>query len=201
MADLAATNATAPSVTLWVADALGNPIPSQNINFQSSVASDSFVPPTGQTDANGFVLTSLVGFEAGTRLLSATLPQLTTTTQLTILPGAPNATLSSFVLSPNVIVANGTLASTALQGVTRSIPVVFVVVIDPVGAGLVQSLAHPGGNITGFATFEPEIGGKWLELLTEISPGLRRVAGILDPAFLGFATVWREIESITGPDA
>src|SRR5262245_37780312 len=99
-------------------------------------------------------------------------------------------------LAPDVIVANGTLASTALQRATRSIPVVFVVVIDPVGAGLVQSLAHPGGNITGFATFEPEIGGKWLELLTEISPGLRRVAGILDPAFLGFATVWREIESI-----
>jgi len=99
-------------------------------------------------------------------------------------------------LAPDVIVANGTLASTALQRATRSIPVVFVVVIDPVGSGLVQSLAHPGGNITGFATFEPEIGGKWLELLTEISPGLTRVAGILDPAFLGFATVWREIESI-----
>jgi putative ABC transport system substrate-binding protein len=99
-------------------------------------------------------------------------------------------------LAPDVIVANGTLASTALQRATRSIPVVFVVVIDPVGAGLVESLAHPGGNITGFATFEPEIGGKWLELLTEISPGLRRIAGILDPTFLGFATVWRVIESI-----
>jgi len=55
-------------------------------------------------------------------------------------------------LAPDVIVANGTLASTALQRATRSIPIVFVVVIDPVGAGLVQSLAHPGGNITGFAS-------------------------------------------------
>jgi putative ABC transport system substrate-binding protein len=82
-------------------------------------------------------------------------------------------------LAPDVVVANGTLAATALKRTTRSIPVVFVVVIDPVGAGLVQSLAHPGGNITGFATFEPEIGGKWLELL-----------------ILGFATVWRAIESI-----
>jgi ABC-type uncharacterized transport system substrate-binding protein len=99
-------------------------------------------------------------------------------------------------LAPDVVVANGTLAATALQRATRSIPVVFVVVIDPVGAGLVQSLAHPGGNITGFATFEPEIGGKWLELLTEVSPGLRRIAGVLDPDFLGFATAWRAIESI-----
>jgi putative tryptophan/tyrosine transport system substrate-binding protein len=99
-------------------------------------------------------------------------------------------------LAPDVVVANGTLAATALQRATRSIPVVFVVVIDPVGAALVQSLAHPGGNITGFATFEPEIGGKWLELLTEISPGLRGVAGIFDPAFVGFANVWRAIESI-----
>ena len=60
---------------------------------------------------------------------------------------------------------------------------VFVVVVDPVGAGFVQSLARPGGTITGFSSFEPEIGGKWLELLKEITPALSRVAGILDPAF------------------
>jgi putative tryptophan/tyrosine transport system substrate-binding protein len=71
-------------------------------------------------------------------------------------------------------------------------------VVDPVGAGYVQSLARPGGNITGFLSFEPEIGGKWLELLKEIAPGLRRVAGILDPGFQGFAAVWRAIE-ILGP--
>jgi putative tryptophan/tyrosine transport system substrate-binding protein len=73
-------------------------------------------------------------------------------------------------LAPDVIVAHGTPASSAVQRATRSIPVVFVVVVDPVGAGLVQSLAQPGGNITGFATFEPEIGGKWLELLKETAP-------------------------------
>jgi len=99
-------------------------------------------------------------------------------------------------LKPDVILAHGTPALTALHGVTRTIPVVFVSVIDPVGAGYVQSLARPGANITGFSTFEPEIGGKWLELLTEIAPNLHRVAGISDPAFQGFAGVWHAIEML-----
>jgi transposase len=99
-------------------------------------------------------------------------------------------------LAPDVIVAHGTPALTALHRATRTIPVVFVSVIDPVGAGYVQSLALPGGNITGFSTFEPEIGGKWLELLKEIAPGLRRVAGIFDPGFRGFAGVWGAIENM-----
>jgi len=99
-------------------------------------------------------------------------------------------------LAPDVIVAHGTPALTALHRATRTIPVVFVSVIDPVGAGYVESLALPGGNITGFSTFEPEIGGKWLELLKEVAPGLRRVAGILDPGFRGFAGVWRAIENM-----
>jgi putative ABC transport system substrate-binding protein len=99
-------------------------------------------------------------------------------------------------LAPDVIVAHGTPALTALHRATRTIPVVFVSVIDPVGAGYVKSLALPGGNITGFSTFEPEIGGKWLELLKEIAPRLSRVAGILDPGFKGFAGVWGAIEHI-----
>ena len=98
-------------------------------------------------------------------------------------------------LKPDIILAWGTPAVTALRAATRTIPVVFVSVIDPVGAGHVQSLARPGGNITGFSTFEPEIGGKWLELLKEIAPGLKRVAGISDPAFKGFAGVWSAIET------
>ena len=73
-------------------------------------------------------------------------------------------------LAPDVIVANGTAATAAAQKTTRRIPVVFVVVTDPVGAGFVESQARPGGNITGFSTFEPEIGGKWLELLRDITP-------------------------------
>jgi putative ABC transport system substrate-binding protein len=96
-------------------------------------------------------------------------------------------------LGPSVIVANGTPALAALHHRT-SIPVVFVVVVDPVGAGFVQSLARPGGHITGFSSFEPDIGGKWLELLTAIRPGLKKVVGILDPSFPGFAAIWRGIE-------
>jgi putative tryptophan/tyrosine transport system substrate-binding protein len=99
-------------------------------------------------------------------------------------------------LKPDVILAHGTPALTALYEATRTIPVVFVSVIDPVGAGTVQSFARPGANITGFSTFEPEIGGKWLELLKEIAPGLKRVAGVSDPAFRGFAGVWRAIEAM-----
>jgi putative tryptophan/tyrosine transport system substrate-binding protein len=98
--------------------------------------------------------------------------------------------------APDLIVAHATPALTALHRATRTIPVVFVSVIDPVGAGYVNSLALPGGNVTGFSTFEPEIGGKWLELLKEIAPGLSRVAGILDPGFRGFAGVWGAIENM-----
>jgi putative ABC transport system substrate-binding protein len=99
-------------------------------------------------------------------------------------------------LNPDVILVHGTPGLTALYEATRTIPVVFVSVFDPVGAGTVQSLARPGANITGFSTFEPEIGGKWLELLKEIAPGLKRVAGVSDPAFRGFAGVWRAIEAL-----
>jgi putative tryptophan/tyrosine transport system substrate-binding protein len=98
-------------------------------------------------------------------------------------------------LAPDVIVANGTPALTALHQATRTIPVVFVVVVDPVGAGYVQSLARPSANITGFSTFEPEMGTKWLELLKEITPDLRRIAVIWDPGFKGFARIWSAIES------
>jgi putative tryptophan/tyrosine transport system substrate-binding protein len=99
-------------------------------------------------------------------------------------------------LAPDVILSNGSPALAALHRATRGIPVVFVVVVDPVGAGYVQSLARPGGNITGFSTFEPEIGSKWLELLKEARSDLRRVAGILDPNFRGFAAVWDAIEGM-----
>jgi putative ABC transport system substrate-binding protein len=98
-------------------------------------------------------------------------------------------------LAPEVIVANGTPAVSALRQATRSIPVVFFVVVDPVGAGYVQNLARPGGNITGFSTFEPEMGTKWLELLKEASPNLRRVAVIWHPGFEGFVALWKAIDS------
>jgi putative ABC transport system substrate-binding protein len=78
-------------------------------------------------------------------------------------------------LAPDVILAGASPSVAALQRVTRSMPIVFAGVIDPVGAGFVNSLARPGGNATGFAAFEYSISGKWLELLKEIAPGVKRV--------------------------
>jgi ABC-type uncharacterized transport system substrate-binding protein len=84
-------------------------------------------------------------------------------------------------LSPDVIVGYGTPTVLALQQETRSIPIVFLSVTDPVGQGLVASLAHPGGNVTGFAVFEASLGAKWMEALKQISPSLRRVTTIFNP--------------------
>jgi putative ABC transport system substrate-binding protein len=84
-------------------------------------------------------------------------------------------------LAPDVILANGTPALGALQQVTRTTPIVFVNVPDPVGGGFVASLARPGGNVTGFTTFEYSTSGKWLELLKEVAPRVTRAAVIRDP--------------------
>jgi putative ABC transport system substrate-binding protein len=85
-------------------------------------------------------------------------------------------------LAPDVILAHGDTAVGALLQATRTVPVVFPVVGDPVGGGFVDSLARPGGNVTGFMNFEYSISGKWLELLKEIAPGVTRVAVLRDPA-------------------
>ena len=79
-------------------------------------------------------------------------------------------------LAPDVILAQSSPSIAALLQATRTVPIVFTLVADPVGAGYVDSLAHPGGNATGFTVFEYAIGGKWLELLKEIAPRLTRVA-------------------------
>ena len=84
-------------------------------------------------------------------------------------------------LAPDVILAAATISVAALQRVTRSVPIVFVQITDPVGAGVVASLARPGGNVTGFTLFEYSLSGKWLELLKQIAPGVARVAVIRDP--------------------
>jgi ABC-type uncharacterized transport system substrate-binding protein len=86
-------------------------------------------------------------------------------------------------LAPDVLVAGtGTATAAPLLQATRTVPIVFVVVIDPVGAGFVASLARPGGNATGFTTFEYGLSGKWLELLKQIAPGVTRAAVLRDPA-------------------
>jgi putative ABC transport system substrate-binding protein len=85
-------------------------------------------------------------------------------------------------LAPDVILASTSSSVAALQRITRSVPIVFASVIDPVGAGFVASLSRPGGNTTGFLSFEYSLSGKWLELLKEIAPHLTRVAVLHDPA-------------------
>jgi putative ABC transport system substrate-binding protein len=84
-------------------------------------------------------------------------------------------------LKPDVILANSATATVALQRETRTIPIVFAVGVDPVAAGIVARLDRPGGNATGFAELEPTLGGKWLELLSEIAPGLKRAAIMFNP--------------------
>jgi len=85
-------------------------------------------------------------------------------------------------LNPDVIFAAPSAPLAEVQRATRTIPVVFAQVSDPVGAGFVRSLAHPGGNITGFALFEFAVGAKWLELLKQIAPSVTRAAVIYEPA-------------------
>jgi ABC-type uncharacterized transport system substrate-binding protein len=84
-------------------------------------------------------------------------------------------------LAPDVILAHGASTVRPLQQATRSVPIVFPIVGDPVGAGIVDSLARPGGNTTGFMISEYSMGGKWLELLKEIAPDVTRVAVLRDP--------------------
>jgi putative tryptophan/tyrosine transport system substrate-binding protein len=84
-------------------------------------------------------------------------------------------------LAPDVIFTIGSVAIAPLQQATRTIPIVFVNVADPVGAGFVQSMARPGGNITGFSNFEYSMSGKWAELLKQIAPNLTRALVLRDP--------------------
>jgi putative ABC transport system substrate-binding protein len=88
------------------------------------------------------------------------------------------AELVGFV--PDVILSSGTIAAVAVQEATRTVPIVFTLVGDPVGGGIVDSLAGPGGNATGFMTFEYGMSGKWLELLKEIAPSVKRVGVLRD---------------------
>ena len=82
---------------------------------------------------------------------------------------------------PDIILASATVATVAIQRETLTIPIVFASVADPVASGIVPRLDHPGGNVTGFATLEASLGGKWLELLSEIVPGLKRAAIMFNP--------------------
>jgi putative tryptophan/tyrosine transport system substrate-binding protein len=99
-------------------------------------------------------------------------------------------------LAPDVILTSGSTALAPLLQATRSVPIVFAQVPDPVGAGFVTSLARPGGNATGFLTFEYGLSGKWLELLTQIAPGVTRAAVIRDPAQSAGIGQWGAIQAV-----
>jgi putative tryptophan/tyrosine transport system substrate-binding protein len=100
-------------------------------------------------------------------------------------------------LAPDVIFASGSAAVGPLRSATRTVPIVFVATPDPVGAGFVDSLARPGGNITGFTPWEYGIGAKWLELLKEIVPTVTRVAVLRDPAITAGIGLWGAIQSVS----
>jgi ABC-type uncharacterized transport system substrate-binding protein len=84
-------------------------------------------------------------------------------------------------IAPDVAVADSTPATLALQRESRTTPIIFIQAGNPVGSGLVANLARPGGNLTGFTNYVPSMGGKWLELLTEVAPRLARVAALFNP--------------------
>ena len=102
-------------------------------------------------------------------------------------------------LAPDVILASASASVTALQQTTRTVPIVFVNIIDPVGAGFVASLARPGGNATGFTLFEYSLSGKWLELFKEIAPNLTRIAILRDPAIAAGIGQFAVIQAMAPP--
>src|SRR5262245_14952713 len=85
-------------------------------------------------------------------------------------------------LAPEVILAASALTLQPLLRVTGSVPIVFVGVVDPVGAGFVESLSRPGGNVTGFVQFDYDLSAKWLQMLKQLAPGVKRAAVLRDPA-------------------
>ena len=99
-------------------------------------------------------------------------------------------------LAPDIVLAENTIGVTALQNVTRTLPIVFALVPDPIGAGFVDSLSRPGGNTTGFMVFEYGFSGKWLELLKQIAPQVTRAAVIRDPTISSGTAPYSAIQAV-----
>ena len=108
----------------------------------------------------------------------------------------PRYVAELLALTPDVVVANGGSTVAALQKASRTVPIVFTGAVDPVASGLVASLARPGGNATGFITIEQGVSGKWLELLNEIAPFVRRVGVLRDPTTTGQASQLGVIQAV-----
>src|SRR5262249_9882427 len=101
-------------------------------------------------------------------------------------------------LAPDAILAYANPAVSSLMQVTHTIPIVFTQASDPVGSGFVSNLAHPGGNITGFHSFEPAIAAKWLDVLKQLAPSIRRVAVLHDPGIAANMAFLRTAEAVAG---
>jgi putative ABC transport system substrate-binding protein len=99
-------------------------------------------------------------------------------------------------LEPDVILANSNTAVLPLQQVNRRVPIVFTASTDPVGVGLVESLARPGGNATGFISAEFGMSAKWLELLKEVAPGVTRAAVLLEPSNIGTLPQFAAVQTV-----
>ena len=99
-------------------------------------------------------------------------------------------------LAPDVIVSAGSFSTGQILRATRTVPIVFAVVPDPVGSGFVDSLSHPGGNATGFMQFEYGLSGKWLELLKQIAPSLTRAMVLWDPSITAGIGQFAIIQSV-----
>jgi putative ABC transport system substrate-binding protein len=116
---------------------------------------------------------------------------------------APNADQAKVLakelvaLQPEVILAQSTPVTAAFQRETRVIPIVFVFVNDPIGSGLIASLARPGGNLTGLTLFEASVAGKWLSMLKEIAPGLARAGFVFNPKTTSFADYLRDAKAMS----
>jgi putative ABC transport system substrate-binding protein len=98
-------------------------------------------------------------------------------------------------LQSDIILTGGSLATAAVQRETRTIPIIFMAAADPVATGIVERLNQPGGNVTGFAGFETSLGGKWLELLSQVAPRLKRAAIMFNPDFPPASTYMPSIET------
>jgi putative ABC transport system substrate-binding protein len=122
--------------------------------------------------------------------------------RLSLVPGGNKDDTRRFAaelvaLAPDLIFAPGSGTVGPLQQATRSVPIVFVLVVDPAGSGFVDSLARPGGNATGFTSYDYGIGAKWLEVLKEIAPSVTRAAVIRDPAIATGLGMWAAIQSVS----
>jgi len=102
-------------------------------------------------------------------------------------------------LQPDLILTQNTVSTASILQETRTIPIIFANVVDPVGSGFVESLARPGGNVTGFTLVESSIAGKWLELLKEIAPRVNRVAFLFNPAAAPYAEYYLNVFEASAP--